>query len=79
MKNSSIFFKNCWTLKANLIWMVKVKGTSFEFIWDMYDVDDHNRVQVWKLITKWFKSYHIHRESHIHLNFHNKFDLEGQG
>ena len=31
---------------ANLILMVKVKGTSFDFIWDMYDVDDQNRVEV---------------------------------
>ena len=26
-----------------------------------------------------FKSNHIHRELHKHLNFHDKFDLEGQG
>ena len=59
--------------------MVKVKGTSFEFIWDMYDVDDPNRVQVWRVkYSTWFKSYHIHRELHKHLNFHDQFDLEGQ-
>ena len=27
--------------------MVKVKGTSSEFIRDMYDVGDQHRVQVW--------------------------------
>ena len=59
--------------------MVKVKGTSFEFIWDMYDVDDQNRVQVWRVNSKWFKSYHVHRELHEHLNFHNQLDLEDQG
>ena len=25
------------------------------------------------------QSYPIHRELHKHLNFHDKFDLEGQG
>ena len=25
------------------------------------------------------QSYQIHRELHKHLNFHDKFDLEGQG
>ena len=59
--------------------MVKVKGTSSEFIWDMHDVDDQNRVQVWRVNAKWFKSYHIHWELHKHLNLHDKFDLEGQG
>ena len=29
--------------------------------------------------SKWFKRYHIHKELHKHLNFHGKFDLEGQG
>ena len=59
--------------------MVKVMGTSSEFIWDMHDVDDENRVQVWRVNSEWFKSNHIHRELHKHLNFHDKFDLEGQG
>ena len=59
--------------------MVKVKGTSFEFIWDMYDVDDQNRASLKGKNSKWFKSYHIHRELHNHLHFHDKFDLEGQG
>ena len=59
--------------------MVKVKGTSSQFICDMYDVDDQNRVKVWRANSKWFKSNHINRELHKHLNFHDKFDLEGQG
>ena len=57
--------------------MVKVKGTSSEFIRDMYDVDDQNKVK--SEVSKWFKSNYIHRELHKHLTFHDKFDLEGQG
>ena len=59
--------------------MLKVKGNSFKFILDMHDVDDQNRVQVGRVNSKWFKSNHIHRELHKHLNFHDKFDLDGQG
>ena len=55
--------------------MVKVKGTSFEFILDMYDVDDQNRVQIWRVNSKWFKGYHIHRQLHKYFNFHDKFTL----
>ena len=58
--------------------MVKVKGTSFEFILDMYDVDDQTEFKFEG--SKWFKSYHIHRDRlHKHLNFHDKFDLNGEG
>ena len=65
--------------EGQLLLMVKVKGNSSEFIWDMCDVDDQNRVQVWMVNSKWSKSNHIHRELHKHSNFHGKFDLEGQG
>ena len=31
------------------------------------------------LIQNGISSYHIHRELHKHLNFHDKFELGGQG
>ena len=41
-----------------------------------YDVDDQSSSLKGKL--KRFKSNHIPRELHKHLNFHGKFDFKGQ-
>ena len=61
--------------------MVKVKGTSSNSseTCKTYDLDNQNRVQVYRVNSRWFKSNHIHKELHTHLNFYDKFDLECQG
>ena len=45
-------------------------------LYETFSQEKHSSIL--KVKFKWFKSYHIHRELHKHLNVHDKFDLKGQ-
>ena len=57
------------------------QGHQFRSHQDMYDVDlvDQKKSSNLKGKFKMVQSYQIHRELDKHLNFLDKFDLEGQG